>query len=205
MSASLEMSPRATTQDGPDGFEVIVPAARSVVVIAFLLFWLAGWVAGEAFAISALVRDRTELPAQIFLGVWLAFWTFGGLAAVWSVIYQVAGRERLVAASDTLRIRHEALGLGRWRRIRYEDIRELRARAPAIPPGQLVPPMVRGALRMTGLTGGGLLIRVGEDRAPIHFGAVMSPAESAMIAATLRARCPLTNLRHPGDDAHHAA
>lgn len=205
MSAAPEMSPRATTQDGPDGYEVVVPAPRSVIVIAFLCVWLAGWTAGELFAIQALTGDRVDTAAQVFLLAWLTFWTLGGLAAVWTVLYQLVGRERLVAASDALRVRNEVFGLGRWRRYRYEDIRELRAMAPAIPAGQPIPPMVRGALRMTGLTGGGLLIRVGENGAPIRFGPVMSPAESQQIAATLRSRCPLTGLRHASDDAFHAA
>lgn len=205
MSDAQPMSPRATMNEGPDGFEVSVPAPRSVVVIAFLLFWLAGWAAGEAFALTALLGDRVELAAQAFLALWLAFWTLGGLAAVWTVLYQVAGHERLVAASDTLRLRQELFGLGRWRRIRYEDIRELRAMAPTIPAAQPLPPMLRGALRMTGLTGGGLLIRVGENGTPIRFGPLMSHGESVQVAATLRARCPLTALRNPSDDAHHAA
>ncbi len=60
---------------------------------AFLLFWLAGWAAGECFAVWALFFSDAPWPVRIFLTVWLAGWTFGGATAMLQV-YRLVGPTR---------------------------------------------------------------------------------------------------------------
>lgn len=84
---------------------------------AFLLFWLCGWAAGEAFALRALASgvlassppSSDSLFPTVFLLVWAFFWTVGGAAAAYQFV-------RLVWATDRLRVEGSRLivkrGLG---------------------------------------------------------------------------------------------
>ena len=102
-------------------------AARFVVVV-FLSFWLCGWAAGEYFAGGTLLAGLRELlapgldvpwlprmasrapaspwPVLAFLGVWVAFWTAGGLFAMHEVV-------RALAGIDHVRWDHEGVELVR--------------------------------------------------------------------------------------------
>ncbi len=117
-----------------DGFTLVVRRKFSLLVIlpvAFLLFWLCGWAAGEGFAIWALAglirqalaasshpntqplveattrtaenaKNGGSLFAAGFLLFWLAFWTFGGIMAMRQV-------KRLIARKDVYRFTGEQI------------------------------------------------------------------------------------------------
>jgi hypothetical protein len=149
MSMPLVPHGKAHTAELIDGFEVVVPAQRNVVVIAFLGLWLLGWVQGESFALAALLSDATPLGARAFLAVWLALWTLGGAAALFAVLWLLVGSERLVLRAGELRLRREVFRLGRWKRIALEEVRRLRAF------GTDIPSAARAGMRATGFGGGG--------------------------------------------------
>jgi hypothetical protein len=184
--ASSVAHPRATIHDEPDGFDVVVPAPRNLVLIVFLTLWLAGWVAGENFALRALLSDRTVLDAQVFLGVWLAFWTLGGLTALATIAFQLAGYEHLVLTADELRTRQEVFGLGRWRRIPLDRVGAVGLIDTSVRVGMPVTPMVSRGLEIAGLGSGGLLI-VSEGRRR-RFGTALSREEAQDILRELRHR-----------------
>jgi hypothetical protein len=80
---------------------------------AFLLFWLAGWAAGEAFALAFIIKGvhslltgraplAPTLAVGCFLLVWLTFWTLGGILAIRELL-------RLLWAEDRLALDHETL------------------------------------------------------------------------------------------------
>jgi hypothetical protein len=46
---------RVTTNDSPDGLEIVVPAPRVWIVIVFLGLWLGRWATGEVFALRAVL------------------------------------------------------------------------------------------------------------------------------------------------------
>ncbi len=75
--------PRATVNDSPEGLEILVPAPRPWVAVAVLTVWLAGWAAGETFAVRGILA-AAPLAARLALALWLVFWTLGGAAALWS-------------------------------------------------------------------------------------------------------------------------
>ena len=47
---------RVSIRETPDGLGIHNPARRNIVAVLFLSLWLAGWAAGEAFALSELTR-----------------------------------------------------------------------------------------------------------------------------------------------------
>ena len=112
---------------------------------AFLSFWLAGWAAGEAFALwmlgagaYSLFTGRSPLshhqPSSVifalaaggFLLFWLSLWTLGGIAAGHELLRLLFGRDQLVANQDGFQI-VRSFGLFRSvKRFAREHIRRLR-------------------------------------------------------------------------------
>jgi hypothetical protein len=92
------------------------------VAVPFLAFWLCGWAVGEVAVLTILVRsfgiDFTfPLPGAIgkllphgdpqisgapivFMFVWLTFWTFGGLAAMTTLLRQIGGADVIELRPD---------------------------------------------------------------------------------------------------------
>lgn len=104
------------------------------LVVGFLGFWLCGWAAGEAFALSALLPGMVQalglpglpgpslpsgapgLGAGGFLLVWLSFWTFGGVAALVTAARMGWGRDVITRRGDEWTVWQGAGPFGRTRR-----------------------------------------------------------------------------------------
>jgi hypothetical protein len=144
----------------------LVPAQRSWAAIVFLTLWLIGWAVGEFFAIGALVSiltGQTNLGAgglggALFLLVWVGFWTFGGLMALFEWLWNLSGREAVGLNGDRLRIEQRVPGWTRGRDFRLAQIRDLRLaeRLDDLPMGRLTDAMGAGqtALHFTYGEGG---------------------------------------------------
>src|SRR5580765_1157950 len=106
-------------------FELKVQGFGRFIGAAFLATWLAGWAAGEAFALSilafggwSLVTGRppgvghqpvtliAALPVGLFLLIWLFFWTIGGIAAGRELLRLLYGRDRFVIRQGDLEVEH---------------------------------------------------------------------------------------------------
>lgn len=200
MSMPLVPHGKAHASDVLDGFEVVVPAQRNLVVIAFLALWLLGWVQGELFAVSALLSDRTPLGAQLFIAAWLALWTLGGLAALFAVLWLALGSERLVLGPAGLRLRREVFGLGRWKTLRPEEVRGLRAF------GADMPAAARAGMRATGFGGGGGVLFEVHGRV-YRFGFSLTAEESGAVVRALRQHYPFPSgdPQPPGERSESAA
>jgi hypothetical protein len=100
---------------------------------AFLVFWLTGWVIGEAFALCMLtmgawalltgrppepgrepLAPEAALPLGLFLLFWLTFWTLGGVLAGRELLRLLFGRDRILAWPDGLEVEQKC-GLFRSR------------------------------------------------------------------------------------------
>ena len=84
------------------------------VSVAFLTFWLAGWVVGEAFGLTILlatlgatagfsIHGLPRVPSGgagaamfAFAVVWVGFWTLGGVGAASAVLSMVWGVDRIL-------------------------------------------------------------------------------------------------------------
>jgi hypothetical protein len=94
----------------------------------FLMVWLAGWAFGEVMVGRELIsrltsgsggearqvapstrggggggRREKAPPPMIFMGVWLAFWTFGGAMAIWRLAVNFRARETWVFGEEEVR------------------------------------------------------------------------------------------------------
>ena len=118
-------SARYTIEATPDGLRAFIPARRNWFVLLFLMAWLGGWVFGEVSAARELLNPNGKAPSA-FLAFWLVGWTLGGAFALGTVLWQIAGREVLMASSSTLLHRIEIFGLG-WNRMYHaSEVKSLR-------------------------------------------------------------------------------
>jgi hypothetical protein len=171
---------RANIRDELDGFEVIVPARRHVLVVLFLSLWLTGWGMGESFVLQLLIEGIAPIPARLFLLVWLLGWTAGGAFAVYTVLWQISGRERLILRPDALVLRREVLGMGRSQVFDLQRVSRLRALEAS------GPDVGRAGMRLAGLVRAVILFEYGARS--IRFGAGLDPAEAVAIVAQLKQR-----------------
>ena len=92
---------RITIRETLDGLGIYNPARRNILVILFLMLWLAGWAFGEYFALSEIARGR-NIFSSLFLLVWLGIWTLGGLGAAAVLLWNLFGSERLFVTGGVL-------------------------------------------------------------------------------------------------------
>lgn len=157
---------------------------------AFLLVWLCGWAAGEAFAIWILVMGASALvtgaplnpggdpltagpalAAGAFLLFWLSIWTLGGVGAIAALFQMLWAEDRLIAGGGTLTLR--------WSRGPFRGRREFpRDRVRGI---ETVPRRRNLALML--------------DRERVELSALGTPAEREEAAAALRAELAVAESR----------
>jgi hypothetical protein len=113
---------RVTIRETDDGLGIHNPTRRQMPLIIFLLLWLGGWSFGEYFALSEIFSSGTPLAADLFLIFWVTFWTLGGLAAWWFVLWQMFGVEQLFITGGA--VVHE-IGLWKLRRRRVFALDEV--------------------------------------------------------------------------------
>jgi hypothetical protein len=187
---------RATITDSPEGLEIVVPAPRIWLVVAFLALWLVGWVTGEVFALHQLAGPGPP-AVRLFVAVWLAGWTFGGAAALGFGVWMLVGHERLRLRPDALVLQREAFGLGPKHVYALDRVRDLRAlELPPLPelrlsPGDHAPELAStatasAALRLVGIGGPGISFRY--DGRPVRFGLALDPLEARHVVAQMRGR-----------------
>ncbi|MRW92097.1 hypothetical protein GJ699_19050 [Duganella sp. FT80W] len=116
-----------------EGLRVVIPASRNWFIMLFLVAWLGGWTIGETNVAGQLLNPGDKTPSG-FLLFWLAGWTLGGLFAVGTVLWQLAGREILIANSLALTHRFEVFGVGVSRSYGASDIKHLRTTEYSPPP-----------------------------------------------------------------------
>ena len=141
--------PRYTVEETGEGLTVTVPARKRWFLIFFLGFWLVGWAVGEVAVISILIAGALGAfgaegvesappvgdagPFAGFIGVflvaWLGAWTVGGVVAIYSWLWLVAGREVLVFSVDRLRVEKRVPVWTRTREYRLGEIKRLRVEA----------------------------------------------------------------------------
>ncbi len=86
---------RLTIRQTEDGIGIHNSARRRIGLVVFGVLWLAGWAAGEYFALNEMMRSGSPLPIVLFLGFWLTIWTFAGLLVLSIVAWQLFGAETL--------------------------------------------------------------------------------------------------------------
>ena len=152
-----------------DGWQVRIPMTGVAQIVrllpaAFLALWLCGWATGEYFVGGMLVAGLRDLLAPgmridwlphvraasmpafalVFLGVWVAFWTAGGVFAIGSLVGLLFGVPIVRWNARHVDFVVEVGPFSRRRRVLLADIR-------GITPGPLGSLMIAGSHRRTPL------------------------------------------------------
>lgn len=121
---------RSTIMDSLDRFEIIIPAKRNIFVVAFLGFWTIGWACGEVFTIWQLFFGAVGHNfSNVFLFAWLGAWTVGGAVAIYTWLWMVNGKERIILRRTTLSTKRDISGFGSIREYDLNHIKNLRVSA----------------------------------------------------------------------------
>jgi hypothetical protein len=148
MQSIFRPKPRHTVENLGMSTLITIPAARQGCAMIFLSVWMVGWLAGELFALSALVSSFgawlsrflgwESAPFQFdgagggdwmvggFLIVWLTFWTFGGIMAGRTLLWQLGGKEIIEVSRQGMKISKQYFGIGGVKEYAAREINDLR-------------------------------------------------------------------------------
>jgi hypothetical protein len=132
----------------PDGIsiEVRAPLIARFLGSGFLCVWLTGWAVGEAFVLTRLGTGASALLGKLvageadrlfgmtvtkallvglFLAVWLALWTLGGVAAMHRLAQLLWGVETIQVGGGNLRVVRRAWPFNSTREIPLDRVRRV--------------------------------------------------------------------------------
>lgn len=123
---------------------IIIPSRKNWFTIFFLGFWLTGWAVGEimvlrimATSIFGAVAGKAPNASAGLLGIsgfllfWLAGWTVGGGFAIYTFLWQVAGKEVIEVNSGGITIANKIFSFSRPKEYDAQYIKDLRVSQPA--------------------------------------------------------------------------
>lgn len=171
---------RAKVVNRISGLEVVIPSKMNVFITLFLCAWMGGWVMGESFAIGSLFNDDIPVFANTFLLFWLTGWTIGGGFVIYTILWQIAGKERVVADRGLLEISKGVSFLSRKKTYDISSIRNL-----DVQPQDTSTPWGRNrAFNVFGSSSG--VVKFDYGMKTIRFGISIEEAEGRHILGLLR-------------------
>jgi hypothetical protein len=186
----------------PSGELVVdLPSPKRPATVGILAFWLAGWGFGLAFMVQQLFSPGPFGLDRVFLLAWMLLWAAAGAGVIGYMAWLVAGRERVLLASNALVIRRGVWGVGWTRRWRLESIHRLRTF------GREIPPMIALSLDVAGRGASGVRFESGGQ--VVRFARTLSEHDARAVVELLRARHSFDGVaprEEPGrHDSHSAA
>ncbi len=115
---------RYTSEELGDRVIVHIPSRKHWLQMVIISLWLVFWIFGWTGTVTRNIGNRSDLV----LLVWLVVWVIGGLAAVGSLLWQLAGEVALEADRYALRVRWQVLGIGWTKAYVASDVCNLRVR-----------------------------------------------------------------------------
>ena len=116
---------RAIIEQDFNTLKIKIPSKKNWFIIIFMSVWMGGWVMGETFAIGTVFRSDTPLFANAFILFWLIGWTSGGALVVYTILWQLIGREKITIERGVLKIDKSVLGIGRKKSYDIKSIKNL--------------------------------------------------------------------------------
>lgn len=96
---------RATIKPRPGGLQITIPAKKNWSVLIFMSLWLCMWTGAEADVGGKAVFGHPS-PFEL---IWLCAWTIGGMWALYGFLWQLIGREEILATPLELSHRYRVL------------------------------------------------------------------------------------------------
>jgi len=178
--------------------KIAIPSRKNLFTVIFLGAWMVGWAFGEASVAGELIEalggflpnsSGAEQPISggidLFMLAWLTGWTIGGVFALYTLLWQLAGRERIEVSYESIKVQRAVFGLGRVKEYLAAHVKGLRVAPPLDSNNQL------GRLRslgMLGASGGVLAFDYGAETS--HFGEGIDEAEAKQILEKILVRFP---------------
>jgi hypothetical protein len=138
---------RHSIQEHGSSLKITIPVRKNYFMLFFLGFWLMIWAIGENFffaiVIARLLQLLFTLSASFFeivtdgvvgmfgnglflLALWLGIWTLGGGFALYTCLWQLAGKEYIEVTDDMIKIRNAIFLFGRTEEYSATHIKDLR-------------------------------------------------------------------------------
>ena len=158
---------------------IAIPAARHIFPLLFLPFWLFMWYQGETSALRDVGKHGV---LDLFVLVWLTFWTAGGIAAALLWVWMSFGVEVVSLGTSVLSVRRKIGPVGITRDYDLTHVRNLRVSL-----SQAADPKARQSRSSLVVPFGTIAFDYGAKT--IRFGGV-EEAEAAQIVRDLVTRRP---------------
>jgi hypothetical protein len=172
---------RITTTDTARGLRIVIPCSRSWFVIGVLGFWICGWAIGEVMVLRQLYGGDAPPEGELFMLMWLAIWTVGGLFAIYAWLWQVMGKEIVTVHGQTFKTRRDIGGFGFDKEYSLVQMRDLRVGSVGFNPVD-----VSSSLQLWGVGGGAIAFEYGAKT--IRFGAGLDEAEAKQVVTAIQKR-----------------
>ena len=130
---------RHTFEEHGSSLRVFIPGKKNFFKLFFLGFWLIFWAFGEIAAlgiilagiVAQLTYTSKNGPSGLFVVggfilIWVSIWTIAGSFALYTFLWQLAGKEKIEIAYDAIKIQDAIFGLGRKKEYSATSIRDLR-------------------------------------------------------------------------------
>ncbi|MFA5354743.1 MAG: hypothetical protein WC291_10980 [Thermodesulfovibrionales bacterium] len=147
---------RAVITATGNGLQVVIPSRKNAFLILFLAAWLVGWAVGEVMVPTTFIKGIKDTGALIFSAAWLVAWTIGGGFAIYTWLWNVAGKEIITVNSLYLTVKKDLFGYGRVKEYEMSHITNLR-----VSPQPFNPFDVSSSLQFWGVGGGVLAFDYG--------------------------------------------
>jgi hypothetical protein len=174
--------PRHTTDYLGDALKINIPSQKQWFYILFYSFWLVGWALGEFEVLKVLISSHVW-PIFFFMIAWLSIWTFGGVYAIYTLVWQLFGKEVIEISNQAIIMNRVMLGLGFPKEYSVVHIKSLRISVPPTKSDMFGWSQTR---RIAGLGGG--LIAFDYGSKTISFVIGIDEAEAKQILAEIKLR-----------------
>jgi hypothetical protein len=94
--------------------------------MAFLGFWLCGWMFGEVFALVMLLSGKMPLGASAFALFWLGAWSIGGAYVLSFLWWMLKGREIITFAPGQMAIEKRGLLFFKAKTYDLNEVKKIR-------------------------------------------------------------------------------
>lgn len=179
-------SERHTTDDLFDSLRITISSKKQWFQILFIGFWLVGWASGELFAARVLIDGIGFGGIDLFIIAWLGMWTIGGGFALYTLLWQLLGRETILVSSSGVTTSRSILGLSLFhKKYASKYIKDLRVSA------SISSNYIYGWSRSSRFYGlGGGLIAFDYGAKTMTFGIGIDEAEAKQILLKIQQRYP---------------
>lgn len=100
-----------------------IPSKKNWFILIFAIFWLGGWFFGFKSAFTSLYSNQSETNG--FLIFWLCGWSVFGAVIIFSVLWGLFGKEKLIINSFIIILKKEIFNIGIKKEFEINEIKNI--------------------------------------------------------------------------------